>query len=124
VAGQTLSPEETELLRQEDARYVRRRVKITLTEEEVQVYGERARAEGHELAPWLAGLVRLGAQGGFVPRAAHQRLEREAEKLRQDLERVRLEAAEGQIRLAASQRLVAKYQEDFRNFALAVPRGA
>jgi hypothetical protein len=123
-AGEALSPEEEQLLRQQDRMYVKRQVKITLTEQEVQVYGDRARSEGFELAPWLAVLVRLGAQGGFVSREVHARLEKEAKRLQEDNERLRLEGAEQQIRLAGSQRLVAQYQEEFRQMALAVPRGA
>jgi multidrug resistance efflux pump len=122
-AGETLTEAEEELLRTYDRQYVKRQIKITLTEEEVKTYGDRARSEGFDFATWLAVLVRLGAQGGFVSREAMQRLEEAYKKALADNERLRLENAEQQIRLSGAQKLVNQYQEEFRQLALAVPRG-
>lgn len=119
AAGLPLTDEQKHLLREVDRQYHHRQVKVTLTEAEIAEFRGKAEAVGMLLAPWLANLVRQGAQGGLVPRDHALRVEERLVQAQEENDRVQRMWAEQQIRLSDAQALVREYQERIARMALA-----
>jgi hypothetical protein len=113
TAGEPLTEEEQELLRRYDSQYVKRQVKLTLTEQEIETYRKQAQSEGLELATWLAGHLRRGIQGeGSV--AILEKRQKELVAALAELDHLKLSNAEQLLRLTQIQQKMLQYESELR----------
>ncbi len=113
-SGEALSTEERELLREYDAQYRQRQVKLSFTELRIAELRRLGQASGYfKLAPFLKDHAERSLRGEVVDPANLRSMERELQEQEQELQILRRRNAQMQIELDRLTAKITDYADQF-----------